>query len=105
MIQRPAVPSDGVSDQSYLGIVVAADGTTPGPASGMTYDIVINREDGGQFYLTGIAPVLPRWPDAVNCVRHEEGQRVMVQRSRGTYYMLTPEMPSIEECEEGETEE
>jgi hypothetical protein len=38
----------------------------------------------------------------VNCVRFEEAQRVLVQRSGGNYYLMTAEMPAIEECEEAE---
>lgn len=100
-MMRPVIQDDGHSDRSFLGTVIAAYGTTPGPSSGFTYDLVINSANG-LVELNGAAPVLPRWPDAVNCVRHEEGQRVHVQRSAGVYYMMTPEMPSIEECEEAE---
>lgn len=96
---------DGRSDRSFLGVVIAADGATPGPASGMTYDVVINLPSGGRFLMEGAAPALPRWPDSVDCVRHEEGQIVHVQRSLGVYYMMTPELPAVEECEEGEPEE
>jgi hypothetical protein len=97
---------DGQSDKCFLGIVEAAEGTTPGPASAMSYDVVINNGSAiGRLRFEGMVPQLPRWPDEVPVIRHPPGQIVQVQRSRGIYYLLTPELPAVVECEEVEPEE
>jgi hypothetical protein len=96
---------DGQSDKCFLGAVEAAYGTTPGPASGMSYDVIVNNGSGlGRLRWKGMVPQLPRWPDEVPVIRHRLGQIVQVQRSRGIYYLLTPEMPAVVECEEVEPE-
>lgn len=55
------------------GTVSGHTGTSPGPASGITYDVVANMEGGVTQTVRGITPIGTRLPDAVNTVAAPNG--------------------------------
>ncbi len=68
------------------GTVSAAIGTSPGPASGITYDILVNMGDVTQT-VRGVRPIGTRLPDAINTVAAPVGSFCFVYIV-GTVYQI-----------------
>lgn len=83
------------------GIIIAVNGTNPGPASGITYDVEVDL-NGGAFNMFGVQPIGSRFPDDLNTVAAPAGTIVQVS-DRGGYLELLPpgEAFEIEVCPEG----
>jgi len=84
------------------GIIVAVNGTNPGPASGITYDIEY-RGPNGMVRINGITPSGSRYPDELHTIAAPVGTPITVHSRAGTLYLIPPgESFEIEECEEPE---
>lgn len=91
-------------------VVDAINGTTPGPASGITYDLKVNAgAAGGTFLIEGVAPHAPRMPDDIDVDAIPVGRPVLLlgygSADSRTWYWLAPvEMPAAPEeaCPEEE---
>lgn len=105
IFRNTSKPGQGGRDgaQVYIGVVAAVNGTTPGPASGIDYDVRVNA--GGGSILAGIKPMTPRYPDDVGVVAIPVGSSVLVVRTEGAYYLMTSELPDLGPCTETEPEE
>lgn len=69
-----------------------------GPASGYSYDIIMNYEGGG-VKLTDVAPEVQRWPDTMDVVPLKVNSMTMVGVLEGTVTgLLTAELPYVEPC-------
>lgn len=69
-----------------------------GPASGYSYDILMNAPQGA-LSLTDIAPVVQRWPDTMDVVPLKVNSMTMVGVLEGTVTgLLTAELPYVEPC-------
>jgi hypothetical protein len=87
----------------HPAIIEAVVGTTPGPASGISYDVRVYRESGGDLRLTAITPTGERFPDEINTVAAKVGTVVIVAERGGRLSLLPPgESFEAEECEEVE---
>jgi hypothetical protein len=63
---------------STTGTIAAVHGTSPGPASGITYDVDVNEPGVGVMRLEGVAPHHQRWPDHIDTVAASVGDLVAV---------------------------
>ena len=62
----------------YYGVVVSAQGPNPGPASGITYTVDINLDDGTVRRVSGVRPRNKRLPDVIHTIAAEPGDAVEV---------------------------
>ncbi|MCJ8334300.1 MAG: hypothetical protein MJH10_08685 [Epibacterium sp.] len=84
----------------YRGVITAVIGSSPGPASGISYGVSFKRE-GGTVNVEGVKPVGGRFPDELNTVAAPVGTPVIVQDWAGQHYLMPPgETFELEECEE-----
>lgn len=84
------------------GVILGINGTTPGPASGITYRITVET-DGGEVVLDSMVPWGARFPDELNTVAAPVGTPVAVSDRGGYLRMLPPgESIEIEVCEDPE---
>jgi|GEM_PF-4247972 len=84
----------------HQGIIVAVNGTTPGPASGITYDVEVDL-NGGSFLIKNTEPTHGRFPDELDTVAVPVGSIVTVAERGGTLYLLPPgETIDVEVCED-----
>lgn len=84
----------------HQGIILAVNGTNPGPASGITYDVEVDL-NGGAFRMDGTIPTHGRFPDELNTVAAPVGSIVTVAERGGSLYLLPPgETIEVEVCEE-----
>jgi hypothetical protein len=87
----------------HAGIIEAIVGTSPGPASGISYDLRVYREDGGEIRLTAVTPSGERFPDEIDTVAAKVGTVVIVAERGGRLSLLPPgESFEAGECEETE---
>jgi hypothetical protein len=102
IFRNTSKPGQGGRDgaQVYIGAVLAVNGTTPGPASGITYDVRVDA--GGGSVLPAMKPMTPRYPDSVDVVAIPVGSAVLVVRTEGAYYLMTSELPDLGPCTEPE---
>lgn len=81
-----------------LGRVVAVQGTSPGPASGITYTIACHDANvDGVYRLEGQRPIR-RWPDTLDTVAWVVGSMVQGIVDANTVTWHTMEMPDFGAC-------
>lgn len=86
------------SPRLILGRVVEVSGTTPGPASGITYTIACHDPQvDGPFRVTNQRPVR-RWPDAIDTVAFAVGSMVVGVSDAGVLQWHSMEMPDFGAC-------
>ena len=79
-------------------MVKAINGTSPGPASGITYDIAFNTPRGSRVAL-GVVPSHTRPPDVVNTVAAALGSACVVQEVSGNMrFVILGEFPEFGVC-------
>jgi hypothetical protein len=83
--------------EKFSGVVRGHTGTSPGPASGITYRILINFPDGPQE-VSGIAPAIDRWPDQIKVNAIKPGTAVDVASVNGHLQLMTRELPHFVPC-------
>jgi len=82
------------------GVIMAINGATPGPASGISYKIAVDTQSG-DVVLDSMVPWGARFPDELNTVAAPVGTPVAVSNRAGNYRQLPPgESIQIEVCEE-----
>ena len=82
----------------YFGIVTGlSHGINPGPASAMRYKIWINFPEGAQE-LSGIAPVMERWPDIIHVNAIAPNTAVWVASVGGHLQLMARELPATINC-------
>lgn len=85
---------------SASGVVVAVNGVTPGPASGITYDVKVNLVSGSTSLFAGVVPWRPRWPESqVQTVACPVGTPIDVLQFGTDYYFDIPELPWVTPCQ------
>ena len=83
----------------WPGIVMSVIGTTPGPASGITYQVAVFT-DQGTVHLE-MEPVGARFPDELQTIAAPAGTAVTVHQVSNEFRLLPPgEAFGIEVCEE-----
>lgn len=88
--------------QDHPGIIYAVRGTTPGPASGISYDVIISVR-GSDVQMNGMKPGGARFPDTLNTIAAPPSTEVVVREKGGYFYLLPPgEAFEVEVCEEPE---
>lgn len=80
-----------------LGTITAINGTTPGPASGITYDVAVAIGGGTTEVVT--APSVPRFPDDVEVDGLAVGTPVLfavfgADVAKSFYWLAPVEMPA-----------
>jgi hypothetical protein len=81
-----------------LGRIVSVEGTTPGPASGITYTIAVHDPQvEGIFRLERQKPV-QRWPDALDIVALRPGQLVIGAVAANAVQWHFHEYPAFRDC-------
>lgn len=87
----------------HPAIIEAINGTNPGPASGITYDVRVYREGGGEVAMPATTPSGSRFPDDLDTVAAPVGTIVTVAERAGRLQLLPPgESFEVEICEEPE---
>jgi hypothetical protein len=88
----------------YLALVEAVNGTVPGPASTVTYDIRVVT-DTGSYTMAGVAPAFRPAvvkADTLHVAGFEVGDRIAVAEvgagDSRQLVILTPEPPATEEA-------
>jgi hypothetical protein len=88
-----------------LGVITAVNGTTPGPASGITYTIVVSDPaTAGTFPMEGQVPY-SRWPDELDIVALVPGVPVLGAAIGGEITWHFWEQPAFADCPAGLTEQ
>jgi hypothetical protein len=88
-----------------LGIITAVNGTTPGPASGITYTIMVSDPaTAGTFPMEGQTPY-SRWPDELDIVALTPGVPVLGAALGGEITWHFWEQPAFADCPAGLTEQ
>ena len=83
----------------HPGIITQIIGTSPGPASGISYEVEFDRGKGP--VRQNFDPKGARLPDEINTVAAPVGTPVIIQESQGLLTLSAPgESFEIEECEE-----
>jgi hypothetical protein len=86
----------------HEGIVIAINGTNPGPASGISYNIAVDLE-GAEVVFQDMVPFGARLPDDLDTVAAPVGTPIVVSDRGGNIRLLPPgESFQIEVCEEPE---
>lgn len=84
-----------------LGRIVSSHGTSPGPASGITYTIAVHDPQvEGVFRLERQKPV-QRWPDDIDVVALRDGQLVVGAIAANAVQWHFHEYPAFRECAAG----
>lgn len=89
----PALPT------FLFGVVESVNGSVPGPASGLTYNVALNGS-GKVLRFSNVVPANARYPDIVNVFPAPPGSGVLAQRSGDTwvFYLLAGELLQLQEC-------
>ena len=88
-----------------LGVITAVNGTTPGPASGITYTIMVSDPaTAGTFPMEGQVPY-SRWPDELDIVALTPGVPVIGAALGGEITWHFWEQPAFADCPAGLTEQ
>lgn len=87
-----------MSDYRTTGIIVAAYGS-PGPASGITYDVDVNIPGVGWKSITGIKPHCNRPPDDYDTLAATVGSAFDVAIVGDSHQYLIVEYPDSAECQ------
>jgi hypothetical protein len=86
------------SPRIILGRIVEVNGTTPGPASGITYTIACHDPQvDGPFRVTNQRPIR-RWPDALDTVAFAVGSMVVGVSDATILQWHSMEMPDFGAC-------
>jgi hypothetical protein len=86
------------SPRIILGRVVEVSGTSPGPASGITYTIACHDPQvDGVFRVTNQRPVR-RWPETIDTVAFEVGTMVVGVTDTSVLQWHSMEMPDFGAC-------
>lgn len=86
------------SPRIILGRIVEVNGTTPGPASGITYTIACHDPQvEGPFRVTNQRPIR-RWPDAIDTVAFAVGSMVIGVSDSAVLQWHSMEMPDFGAC-------
>jgi hypothetical protein len=86
------------SPRIILGRVVEVAGTSPGPASGITYTIACHDQQvDGVFRVTNQRPVR-RWPETIDTVAFEVGTMVVGVTDANVLQWHSMEMPDFGAC-------
>lgn len=81
-----------------IGRIVSVQGTTPGPASGITYTIACHDANvDGVYRLDGQKPIR-RWPDTIDTVAFAVGSMVHGIVDANVVQWHSMEMPDFGEC-------
>ena len=81
------------------GVVVAVNGASPGPASGITYDVRINLPGSPNMLFEGVKPFRPRWPETdVDTIACPVETPFDVLQFGTDYFFDIPELPKITPC-------
>lgn len=81
-----------------LGRIVSVQGTTPGPASGITYTIACHDANvDGVYRLDGQKPIR-RWPDTLDTVAFAAGSMVHGIVDANVVQWHSMEMPDFADC-------
>lgn len=81
-----------------VGRIVSVQGTTPGPASGITYTIAIHDANvEGIFQMDHQTPV-QRWPDALDTVALPVGMLVIGAIEANVLRWHFMEFPAFKDC-------
>jgi hypothetical protein len=86
------------SPRLILGRIVAVQGTTPGPASGITYTIACHDPQvDGPFRVVNQRPIR-RWPDSIDTVAFAVGSMVVGVTDAAILQWHSMEMPDFGAC-------
>lgn len=81
-----------------LGRIVSVQGTTPGPASGISYTVACHDANvDGVYRLDGQKPIR-RWPDTLDTVAFAVGSMVQGIVDANVVQWHSMEMPDFAEC-------
>lgn len=83
---------------STTGTVAAVHGASPGPASGITYDIDVNEPSVGVVRVPGVVPNHSRWPDDLDTIAAMVGDLVHVAIVGKTMQFYIVETVDSAEC-------
>lgn len=85
--------------QVLFGGVVSAQGTSPGPASGITYTAIIDSQGGGTFTLAGIVPINRPFGSGLDIRAAAPGSLVeYIVRNQTVYVKVYGEEPDYGPC-------
>jgi len=86
------------SPRIILGRIVEVNGTTPGPASGISYTIACHDPQvDGPFRVVNQRPIR-RWPDAIDTVAFAVGSMVVGVSDASILQWHSMEMPDFGAC-------
>jgi len=80
---------------AQVGIVEAVNGPAIGPASQISYDVSVSGPNGGVTVISGMQPVVQRWPDEIHVIAFEINAEVIVASIEGLYKLMTAEIPAF----------
>lgn len=87
-------------DGVYTGVVRGlSSGDSPGPASAMSYRIVVNFPHQKQE-ISGVRPAADRWPDQVKVRALQPGTAVLVAVVQGRLQLTERELPHFAPCQQ-----
>lgn len=98
---RDTPSAGGGRTYPYIGFVKSVAGTSPGPASGITYTIAVNTPEG-VIEWAGVAPDNQRPPDVYDTIAAGVGTACLVYEFGGRQWIYITEYPDSAECEEPE---
>jgi len=89
-----------VSVQSGEGIVLAVHGVTggKGPASSITYDVLVTKGDGLTETYNGVKPATVRWADTVDTVAARPFDAIGWFFQGGKIYFRITEVADVGVC-------
>lgn len=87
-------------NEAYLGVIRGHTGQSPGPASGITYRIVVNFPDGPRE-VVGISPAIQRWT-ITDVEAIANGTAVWVASVQGRLQLMERELPYTRPCPKGQ---
>ena len=87
-----------MSGERRLSAVITATHNSPGPASGIRYDVDVNMPDGYIRSFQQRASSSPRPPDDYDSVGAQPGAMVDVIMQTNRLYFLIPCYPDSSEC-------
>jgi hypothetical protein len=83
----------------FHGVVRGHEGVSPGPASGITYKVLVNFPlPTGPQEVRGVAPCMDRWPDQLKVVAIKPGTAVFVASVHGKLQLMARELPHFTPC-------
>lgn len=80
------------------GVIVSVQGTTPGPASGITYTVKVNLPNGSTAEYAGVKPHNTRYPDSIDTVAASNGTAFFVFSVGGIFQYQIIELPATTGC-------